>query len=118
MAKLFLGSFESDCGVYTVIDERTQCLLVNGQPIVGMVATFYDPNRAEDWWSRVMTGTVEDMWQWLYGHEVETLDIAVPIPFISGGYSQWGDRWRLSPRQVVAMFELGRVPSEALLGAN
>ena len=100
--------------VYTVIDEETHERLRTGQPVEGMVATFFDPNAAENWWPRAMTGTIEDMWEWLRGHDVEEAELEVPIPYIHGGYARWGDRWRLTPAQVISMFELSRVPAECL----
>lgn len=118
MATLYQG--KAQAGISTIITVRQYERLSLGLPdLPGETATFTDEMAfATSWLGRALTGTLDDMADYLAGHMVLVSEYDNLVPYADGNYAHWGDRWRLSPRQVVAMFELGRVPSEALLGAN
>lgn len=112
MAILWLGSSNPELGVYTVLDDQTHEQIKSGAAIRGGVAAFYTEPAAEPWWPRVMTGTVQQMHEWLEGHDVRESDIGNPMPFERGGYALWGHSWCLTPGEAFEMFELARVARE------
>lgn len=118
MVTLYLGKVQA--GIRTIITARQYERLSLGLPdLPGETATFADEvTFATSWRARVLTGTINDMVCYLLGHIVLVSEYDNLVPYADGDYAHWGDRWRLSPRQVVVMFELGRVPSEVLLGVN